>query len=151
MGASQKHDGGGIRRHRSGSLYERLRMDDQQTSEPSGDEISDRVRSIKGNLVRVLNARAGAALSCPLYGLDDLNDANVGTADMLSRIATQIRKMIAVFEPRVQNVNVHFAREHNRETELFFTISAETRIAQNQEAVVIDMVLQDGKRFRVRE
>lgn len=135
----------------SDSLFERIQADDQEIHlGGSPDILSAKLRSIKKNLVNVLNSRSGGASSAPLYGLGDLNDANVGSSDMLRQIANQITKAIQLYEPRVENVRVHFERSGNDELELMFHISAQTRIEHKNEHLTIDLVLMGNRGFEIR-
>ncbi|UKV13878.1 type VI secretion system baseplate subunit TssE [Thalassospiraceae bacterium SW-3-3] len=132
---------------RARSLLERIRADDLQEGPRAGDALSARVASIKGNLLRVLNSRAGGSASTQGFGLADFNDASVGSADMLRIVANDIRKVIELYEPRVNNVSVSFDRKQESGLELFFQISARTSIGHAREQVMIDLVLTEGRVF----
>lgn len=135
---------------RSQSLLERLRRAD--TGEGGGGDtpVEARVRSIKNSLLRLLNSRRGGADSAVGYGLADFNDASVGSADMMSIIAKDIRKTIETYEPRVKGVRVHFDQQSKGGLELGFTISLRTSIRNKEEMVMIDLVLTEGRNFRLR-
>ncbi len=133
----------------SGSLFERLQAEDELYQIRYGDALEQLVSSIKRNLVVVLNARRGGAMSAPDFGLDDFNTLSVGSADMLREISTEIRRCIMRYEPRVEDVQVRFDREINHGLELYFIVSAKVRIEHSKEQITIDLVLTDRRKFRV--
>ncbi len=135
---------------RSRSLFERLRSDDLEEMPIIRDPVTARVTSIKSNLVRVLNSRRGGSDSSPEYGLSDFNDASVGSSDMLRVISRDIRTVIAKYEPRVSHVTVAFDHENKGGLELFFKVSVQTLIGDQNEQVLIDFVLKEGRSFALR-
>lgn len=131
------------------SLFERIRADDLQVLIPPTDHVGVRVASIKNNLVQILNARSGEALSSPDYGMQDFNDATVGSSDMLRVISKDIHRAITQYEPRVSHVQVNFDRNQTAGLELVFSISARTTIDHTEEQVLIDLVLAEGRSFQI--
>lgn len=129
------------------SLLERLRSDDTGERTSTADAVEGRIKSIKQNLIRLLNSRAGGAGSSSGYGLRDFNDASVGSSDMLRIIGQDIRNTIIEFEPRVHDVHVRFDNSGLGGLELGFSISAKTTIKHRDELVTIDLVLKEGRRF----
>lgn len=136
--------------NRSQSLLERLRLDDTGERSSTTDHIEGRILSIKRNLVHLLNSRQGGSSSTQDYGLNDLNDASVGSSDMLRIIGQNIRSVITKFEPRVHDVQVNFDQSSLGGLELGFSISAKTTIKHRDEQVTIDLVLREGRRFSER-
>lgn len=134
---------------RSPSLLERLRSDDLQVSRHGQDPVADRIDSIKANMVRVLNGRAGGAASAPSFGLEDLNDSVMGSRDLLAAIATDIRRVLTAYEPRIEEIAVRFDRLQNGGQELHFVIQAKTRIRHSGHQFMIDFVMTEGRRFAV--
>lgn len=132
------------------TLFERLRADDQQIDLPGHDPLSARLESIRASLLRLLNSRGGLSAASAGYGLEDFNDATIGSSDMMRVVARDIERTITANEPRVQNVRVDFDRAHAGSPELFFRISATTTITRTSEQVVIDFVLSDGRTLRLR-
>lgn len=132
------------------TLFERLRSDDLQIDLPGRDSLTARLESIRASLVRLLNSRGGLSAASAGYGLEDFNDATIGSSDMMRVVARDIERTITANEPRVQNVRVEFDRSQAGSLELFFRISATTVITRKSEQVVIDLVLSDGRNFRLR-
>ncbi|TQM89974.1 type VI secretion system baseplate subunit TssE [Roseinatronobacter monicus] len=132
------------------SLLERLRADDLKVPLRSQDAISDRITSIESNLLRVLNGRAGESASTPGFGLIDMNDAAVGSRDLLAAISRDISRAIAEGEARVFDVEVIFDRADNRGMELLFSIQAKTLISHRNEQISIDLVIREGRHFAAR-
>lgn len=132
------------------TLLERLRADDLQVELPGRDPLSVRLESIGSSLMRLLNTRCGLSSSSATYGLEDFNDAAVGSADMMRVVARDIERAIRENEPRVSHVQVLFERGQTGSTELFFKILATTMITRKSEQVMIDLVLSNGRNFRLR-
>lgn len=132
------------------SLLERLRADDLKVPLRSQDAISDRISSIQANLVRVLNGRAGESASAPGFGLIDMNDASVGSKDLLAAISRDITRAIAEGEARVFDVQVIFDRANNCGLELLFSVQAKTLISHRNEQITIDLVMKEGRHFAAR-
>jgi len=133
--------------NRPQSLLERLRSDDTGDYPQTADAVEARIKSIKQNLIRLLNSRAGGSSSSSGYGLGDFNDASVGSSDMLRIIGQDIRNTIIEFEPRIHDVHVRFDTSGLGGLELGFSISAKTTIKHRDELVTIDLVLKEGRRF----
>lgn len=132
---------------RGGSLFERLRADDLEERRTQGDETADRVRSIKANLVRILNGHVGTSQSAPSFGLMDVNDAAMQPEDLLTVLSADVRRAILDYEPRVYDVRVVFDRDHNKGDELHFRVTGKTQIGHESEAMTVDLVLMGGRRF----
>lgn len=140
----------GLVARKNRSLLERIRADDLEEELKGSDPVEVRIASIRGSLISLLNSRAGFAESAVGYGLEDLNDASVGSSDMLRIIARDIERAIAANEPRVTNVRVGFDRAGNRGAELNFFVSASTKIERASQQLTIDLVLTDGRSFSLR-
>lgn len=132
------------------SLLERLRADDLLDTTKPSDVLSERISSIKSNLIRLMNTRKGGADSAPGFGLGDFNDASVGSADMMNIVARDIRDIIHRYEPRIMDVHVSFDREQKTGLLLMFKVSGKTKIQHTNEQVTIDIVLQNGRNFYSR-
>jgi type VI secretion system protein len=92
---------------RAGSLFERLTPGAPGVRSLAGkNDAADRLHGIKRHLQRLFNARYGASLSSPAYGLLDFNDAAMGTAELTRRISADIQRLVEAFEPRVTAVTV---------------------------------------------
>lgn len=151
MGAGTGRNAASRSSSRTQSLLERLRADDTGEHFTTADPVGGRIRSIKQNLVRLLNSRQGGSSSSNDYGLDDFNDAAVGSSDMLRIIGQDIRKVITKFEPRVHDVRVNFDHATLGGVELGFSISVKTTVKHREEQVTIDLVMKEGRRFSLRQ
>lgn len=129
------------------SLFERLRADDLEETRTKGDQLSDRIHSIKANLVRILNGHVGTSQSAPLFGLMDVNDAAMQPEDLLTVLSSDVRRAITNYEPRVSDVRVIFDRDRNKGDALHFRVTGRTRIGHASESMTIDLVLKGGRRF----
>ncbi len=133
-----------------GSLFERLRADDEHIALEEGGSVAGRITSIKSNLVNILNTRAGSSASALTLGLGDFNDSAMESSNMLAMVAQDIRRCIQDHEPRVSDVEVAFERHDNRGTQLHFVIRANTRVGRRNDVVTVDLALLDGRHFRLR-
>ena len=149
-GTEARKSAASVSSYKTHSLLERLRQDDTGAKQAAADPVEGRIRSIKKNLVHLLNSRQGGSSSTQDYGLGDLNDASVGSSDMLRIIGQNIQSVITKFEPRVHDVQVQFDQSSLGGLEIGFSISAKTTIKHRDEQVTIDLVLREGRRFSER-
>lgn len=133
-----------------GTLFERLRAEDEQIVLEEGSSVAGRITSIKRNLVNILNTRTGSSASARTLGLGDFNDSAMESSNMLAMVAQDIRRCIEEHEPRVSDVNVTFERHDNRGTNLHFVIRAKTQVGRRNDIVTVDLALMDGRHFQLR-
>lgn len=134
----------------SGSLFDRLASDeDEEAINPKGDQIDARVRSIKRNLARVLNVRAGGAGSAPELGVVDFNDSAAQSGDLIKDAIASIESCIREYEPRLGQVDVKHVPEANRPLELQFAIVAYLPVSTGHERIRIDIMMEEGRSCRV--
>jgi len=133
-----------------GTLFERLRAEDEQLVLEEGGSVAGRITSIKANLVNILNTRVGSSASAQTLGLGDFNDSAMESSNMLAMVAQDIRRCIEQHEPRVSEVDVTFERYDNRGTQLHFVIRAKTQVGRKNDVVTVDLALLDGRHFRLR-
>jgi len=96
---------------REKTLFERLRDPGARdlSSTPSLEALA---RSIHRNLQRMLNSRQGHALAALDYGAPDLTDLASTVHESTREIEERIRDTIEKYEPRLRDVEVSFAEEH---------------------------------------
>lgn len=83
----------------AGSLFERLTLG-ARANAVSEDE------SIRMHLVRLLTTRQGAVQALPDYGLPDLNDLTLSRSELITQSAAEVQRCIAIYEPRLADVDV---------------------------------------------
>ncbi len=134
----------------SGTLFERLVADEEETDLPqSVDAIDARVHSIKNHLQNLLNARKGNSASNDELGLDDFNDCTARPGDLVKHIALSIRACIDRHEPRAEIISVQHAFDPDRPLVLNFKVELSIPVANDREVVRINVLMQGGARCRV--
>lgn len=134
----------------AGSLFDRLVIDEEELPAPTAvDPIDAALGSVKRNLGRLLNARAGGAASNPALGVVDFNDSSVRSNDMLRSIATSIRECVERFEPRVRRVEVDFYPDPDAPLVLRFNIRGEIAVIDSAQAIRIDIEMNADRHFSV--
>lgn len=138
------------RRAAAGSLFDRLLIDEEDIPAPApGDPIDAVIGSVKRNLGRLLNARAGGAASNPALGVVDFNDSSVRSNDMLRGIASSIRNCVERFEPRVRQVEVDFHPDPDAPLTLRFSIRGQVMVADAAQAIRVDIQMDADRHFSV--
>lgn len=130
-----------------GSLFERLVPDALPRRSRSRQELAaERVLAIKRHLERILNSRRGCSMSSPGLGLQDFNDASMGSADLLVQVSQDIRASVAAYEPRVKVMSVRSRPDPAQPLSLNFRLDCLVPIFNKEEQVEIDLVIhhQDG-------
>ncbi len=105
------------------------------------ERITRRANSIKQHIKQLLNARKGSSLCVPDFGLDDFNDAAIGTKDMVSIISADIKDTINNFEPRVKIVSIHHEANTDQPLELKFIIDGLTIVDNKYEKITFAMAV----------
>lgn len=132
------------------SLLERLEA--AEDTLPNGSASFDRsalLRSVLGNVRRVLNERRGSCETRVDYGLPDLNDA-LGRGGSPAQFAGTIQETIETFEPRLSGVTVRFVPDQDHPMRINFRISATLHFGEGSERVAFDTILSEDKRIHVR-
>lgn len=131
-----------------GSLFERLDPDaPPRRSRSRQDLAAARIQAIKRHLELILNSRRGGSQSSPELGLQDFNDAAIGSADLLLRVGQDIRQSVAAFEPRVKVLGVHARPDALQPLNLNFRLDCLVPVANAQELVEIDLVIHRPDRY----
>jgi len=107
-----------------GGFFDRLNHAPPLRRRSNNDEFSfHKTNGIKRHIERLLNARKGSSLSAPDFGLNDFNDASIGTSDMVAVISEDIKATINRFDSRVTITDVQYDRDNDYPLELKFIIS----------------------------
>jgi type VI secretion system lysozyme-like protein len=132
----------------NGSLFDRLVADEEDIGHLSGMDVDGaQIASIKGNLGRVLNLRAGGAAANPGLGIIDMNDGAVRSNDMIRQIAESIRGCIVMGEPRIADVRVGYIAATDEPLSLRFRITACIGKAEAESSAEFDLCLNNDRRF----
>jgi len=131
-----------------GSLFERLDADAPPRRTRSRQDIAiARVQAIKRHLELILNSRRGCSQSSPTLGLQDFNDAAIGSADLLLQVSQDIRESVAAFEPRIKVVRVQARPEPMQPLDLNFRLDCLVDVASAEEKMEIDLVIHRADRY----
>ncbi|KRC68786.1 Lysozyme [compost metagenome] len=131
-----------------GSLFERLEPDAlPRRSRSRRDLAVARIHAIKRHLELILNSRRGCSQSSPELGLQDFNDAAIGSADLLVQVSQDIRQSVAAFEPRVKVIGVHARPDALQPLNLNFRLDCLVPVANAEEKVEIDLVIHRPDRY----
>lgn len=137
----------------SHSFFERLcNGEAKKRSRHTDEDIGHTIISIKNNLNKILNARQGHALSAPLLGLLDLNDAANIESDVLSGIQKEVETTILTFEPRITSAVINLSSDPNNPADLKINVIAEIIVSSNQKnysGIVINITYNNDKRYLV--
>jgi type VI secretion system lysozyme-like protein len=133
-------------RSMAGSLFDRLLSDEEETPlDWSADPLDARVRSIKRNLARILNTRAGGAAANPELGIADFNDGVMQSNDPTRHISASIRECILANEPRISDVQVQHHPDPDKPLSLKFSVVASIPVAGSTEQIRVDLSMLDGR------
>lgn len=131
-----------------GSLFERLDADAPPRRTRSRKDLAvARVQAIKRHLELILNSRRGCSQSSPALGLQDFNDAAIGSADLLLQVSQDIRESVAAFEPRIKVLRVQARPEPMQPLDLNFRLDCLVAVASAEEKMEIDLVIHRADRY----
>lgn len=132
-------------RENAASLFERIQAEGSQVSRNS--YINELVLSVKRNLVNILNTHPGACQSASDLGIIDLNDATIGTIDILNNIQDVIEQCILDFEPRITSVSVQSLIDDDNPLLLHFRIHAVLSLEDLNSSVLFNLHLDNDRHY----
>lgn len=132
-------------RGNAASLFERIQNEDISLSVRY--HLRDLVLSIRRNLQNILNTHPGACQSASALGIVDLNDATIGTMDMVSKIQSVIEDCILDFEPRIISVDVQPLVNEDNPLLLHFRIDAVLSVEDVNSPVVFSLHLDNDRHY----
>ncbi|CAD5109363.1 type VI secretion system baseplate subunit TssE [Zestomonas carbonaria] len=125
-----------------GSLFERLDPEAIPRRALSRQDLAhERIQAIKRHLEWLLNSHQGCSASSPGAGLRDFNDASMGSADLQLRVCEDIRRAVAMHEPRVKVLNVRAQPDPSQPLELHFRLDCLVPVFNSEEQMEIDLVI----------
>lgn len=127
------------------SLFERIQNESSFMS--THYHLRDLVLSIRHNLLNILNTHPGTCQSSSALGIVDLNDATIGTMDMIGKIQSIIEDCILDFEPRITSVNVQPLVNEDNPLLLHFRIDATLSIENVSSSVVFNLHLDNDRHY----
>lgn len=116
------------------SLLNRIeRASDLQSSERYVARDSDVESAVTQHIVRMLNTRQGACLTCPDYGLIEVSEVLYDFPDAVGIVQRALKNSIQTYEPRLKNVQVrHVKSENAHEMILQFEITAQLQLSDGR-------------------
>lgn len=131
-----------------GSLFERLEPDAAPLRSWSRqDRASGRIKAIKKHLEWLLNARQGCSQGSPDFGLTDFNDSALGSADLILKISSDIRRAIERYEPRITIHGVHYSPNADMPLELNFRLDCGIKVQNREELIEIALIMNGRDRY----
>ncbi|WP_109079373.1 type VI secretion system baseplate subunit TssE [Aggregatibacter kilianii] len=132
-------------RGNAASLFERIQNEESSLS--ARHHLRDLVLSVRHNLLNILNTHPGACQSASALGIVDLNDATIGTMDMVGKIQAVIETCILDFEPRIISVNVQPLVNEDNPLLLHFRIDAILSVEEMSSPVVFSLHLDNDRHY----
>ena len=105
------------------------------------ERIAEKAESVKRQLQLILNARKGASLCAPEFGLADFNDAAISTRDMISIVKNDIRTTINCYEPRITVTDVVYEPWREQAPELKFIVNGFITVDNENEKIELAMTV----------
>ena len=133
-------------------LFDRLASSEKRPvrSHNLGVSSEQILQSIKRNLELVLNTKKGCSLSSPELGLEDFNDAVMGSADMYISIAKDIKRSIDTYEPRVRVESVAYHPSDMSPFQIGFKLMCIINVSHKHKREEIELLLdKHSSRFQV--
>ena len=114
----------------TGSLLSRLESAaDPHSVERQSYKQTDLESSVIAHLADMLNTRQGSSLTCPDYGVLDMNDVLHDFPDGVGLLQRAIKHSIATYEPRLKNVQGRpIKNEQTQSLVLEFEITAQLEL-----------------------
>lgn len=106
------------------TVLERLRRGDDAVPKTSVEDTDLLVRSIEGNLMRLLNAREGSAPAQLDYGMPAPSEIVHAFPRAIARVQRHVKNLLERYEPRLGEVQVIHVENPNDKLSLRFQIQA---------------------------
>jgi type VI secretion system protein len=106
--------------------------------------------SVLAHLKLIFNTRQGSCETRPDLGMPDFNDLATRFPDAIPIIGRAIKYQLDNFEPRLKNVSVKHVPDPTNPLSLYFQISAQLALPDEDVRLNFDTVLGDDGYFRMR-
>ncbi len=106
--------------------------------------------SVLGHLKLIFNTRQGSSETRTDLGMPDFNDLSTRFPDAIPIIGRAIKYQLDNFEPRLKNVSVKHVPDPTNPLSLYFQISAQLALPDEDVRLNFDTVLGDDGYFRMR-
>lgn len=132
------------------TILERLRRGDAARPQSSIEDTDLLVRSIEGNLTRLLNAREGSAAAQPDYGMPPPSEIVHAFPRAVSRVQRHVKNLLERFEPRLGDVEVVHLENEADKLSLRFRIQARLATSPSAMWVTYDLKFDPSGRVTLR-
>lgn len=129
------------------TILERLRQGRAATATSAVEDVDLLLRSIEGNLGRLLNSREGSAVARPDYGMPPPSEIVHAFPRAVTRVQRHVKELLERFEPRLRDVEVTHLENEQDKLSLQFTIQA--RLATSPSAMWVSLSLRFDPSGRV--
>lgn len=136
---------------RERTFLERLARPDAARDRTAREDPGEIVRSVLGNLQRILNARLGNAPAQPDLGMPAPSDIVRSGAEASGWIADTLKACIEKYEPRLTDVRVSPLEGEGEVLTLRFQVNARIAAVKGEVPVSFDTRVDPAGRFRIRE
>lgn len=123
------------------TLFERLRNPEAASSHTLEEDTGALLRSILGNLARILNTRSGQAPAQMDYGIASPAEVAQAYPESLSTMQKTIRMCIERYEPRLKDVQVMQIESDDNKLAVRFQITARLTTSKDGTHVSFDTLL----------
>ncbi|MDY7562595.1 type VI secretion system baseplate subunit TssE [Pseudomonas sp. 10B1] len=130
-----------------GSLFERLGGTPASRSKNLEEAARD---SVTAHLSKMLSTRAGSVLALPDYGMPDLNNMTLSLHDALTQGATDIKRFIEAYEPRLTKVELISTPNESNQLNLAFSIEGQLEVDGVKSSVLLSARLSNGGKITVK-
>lgn len=111
--------------------------------------------NVLSNVQNMLNVRLGSVKALEQYGMPDFNDVVNQFPDAVLHIRRAIREFLHAYEPRLENIHVHYLPDPEQPLTMKFSIEATLRnrdpgLRDQTSKVTFDTVLTGAGQATVR-
>jgi type VI secretion system protein len=135
------------------SLLKRLeRAADPTSSGRSVYRGEDLESAVVEHLQKMLNTRAGAALTAPDYGMIEISDMLHEFPDAMGIVQRAIKHAVTKYEPRLKNVQVRVVEPEEDDNQLFVYFEVTAQLVHpngERQPVRFSTVIDDSSNVRV--
>jgi type VI secretion system protein len=136
---------------RERTFLERLARPDAARDRTAREDPAEVVRSVLGNLQRILNSRVGHAPAQPDLGMPAPSDLIRFGAEAGEWIADTLKACIEKYEPRLTDVQVARLESEDDVLALRFQVTARLAAVKDDVPVSFDTMVDPAGRIRVRD
>ena len=104
------------------SLFQRLENGCEPAYSIGSNQLA-LIESVKFNLQQMLNVREGSVSALPDYGMPDFNDLVYEFPDAIYRLQVAIKRFLLKYEPRLDDVVVHYVPDSSQPLQLKYKVS----------------------------